>query len=98
MKTIVQTIMIASILALLTGCNRIPAISAKSIHYESTYPIGGSTIDITGVEVTDTEVKAATYKRKSRWWYVSQDVQIEGYSRKRTPADVSAPAASLPVK
>ena len=81
--------MIAALLALLAGCNRLPAIGAKSIRYESSYPIGGSVITATDVEVTATEVKAATYVRKSRWWGVTQDIQIEGYRRERTPAEAT---------
>ena len=87
MKTKLQLLMIASILSFLTGCNRIPAITAKSVHYESSYPIGGSVIDIKGVEVTDTAVTAESYNRKSRWWGVTQDITIEGYSRKRDGKD-----------
>jgi len=89
MKTLlIKIIMSSDLLSFVTGCNRLPAINAKSIRYESSYPVGGSVIEITGVSVTDTEVKADTYKRKSRWWGVTQDITIEGYSRKRTPADV----------
>jgi chitodextrinase len=79
--------MIAALLSLLTGCNRIPAIKAESIHYQSSYPIGGTTIDISNVDVTDTEVKAEKYTRKSRWWYVTQDVEIKGYSRQRAKGE-----------
>ena len=82
-----KLIMIALILATLTGCVRVPAVKAKSIKYESHYPIGGSTIEITNVEVTETEVKAEKYYRKSRWWYVNQDVTIEGYSRARSKGE-----------
>jgi hypothetical protein len=89
MKTrFIKIIMLTALLAFVTGCNRLPAINAKFIRYESSYPIGGTVIEMTGVTVTETEVKADTYKRKSRWWYVNQDIVIEGYSRKRTPADV----------
>lgn len=79
--------MIASIIALLTGCNRVPEINAKRVFYDSSYPIGGSTIEIKGVEVTETEVKAESYHRKSKWWGFTQDVVIEGYSRKREGKD-----------
>lgn len=74
---------ILCIVALLSGCANLPEVSAKKIHYQSSFPIGGTTIDMTGVEVTPTEVKAESYKRTSRWWYVSQDVEIDGYSRIR---------------
>lgn len=83
-RTVLSILALAAIAALLTGCRTIPAVSARSIHYESSYPIGGSTIDATGVVVTDTHVKVEKYSRKSRWWYVNQDVRIEGYERART--------------
>jgi hypothetical protein len=90
MKTrLIKFIMISALLSFITGCNRLPMVNAKSIRYESSYPIGGTVIEMTGVSVTDTEVKADTYKRKSRWWYVNQDIVIEGYSRKRDGKDVT---------
>jgi hypothetical protein len=90
MKTAIQLLMITALLALFTGCQiRVPAIKAKTIHYQSSYPIGGTTVDIVGVDVTDTEVKAEKYTRKSRWWYVTQDVEVTGYSRKRDGKDVA---------
>ena len=88
LKPTLQIVMIALLLSLVTGCNRLPAINARSIKYESSYPVGGSTIEITDVEVTDTHVKAGKYHRKSRWWGVNQDITIEGYSRKRDGKDV----------
>ncbi len=69
----------------LSGCTNLPEVSAKRIHYQSSFPIGGTTIDMSGVVVTETEVKADSYKRSSRWWYFAQDVEIEGYSRVRKP-------------
>jgi len=98
MKTIIQTIMIASILSMLTGCTHVPAINAKRVFYDSSYPIGGSTIEIKGVEVTETEVKAESYHRKSKWWGFTQEVIVEGYSRERTKADAPAPSDGIPVK
>lgn len=95
MKATIQLLMIAALLALFTGCNRLPLVNAKSIKYESSYPVGGSSIEMTGVQVTDTEVKAETYKRKSRWWGVTQDVEITGYSRKR---EANAPTPNIPVQ
>ena len=91
-------LMLFALLSLLTGCARLPQVTAKSLRYESSYPVGGTTITMTDVEVTPTEVKAATYTRKSRWWWINQDIQIEGYSRKRESASVSpAPGtATLP--
>lgn len=83
MKTKLKLVMIASILSLLTGCNRIPAIKAQRVFYDSSYPIGGSTIEIKGVDVTETQVTAESYHRKSKWWGFTQEVVIEGYSRDR---------------
>ncbi len=80
-------LMLAALLSLLTGCKTLPAISAKSIHYQSSYPIGGSTIDAQDVQVTDTQVKVGKYKRTSRWWYVTQDVEITDYSRDRSASE-----------
>ncbi len=80
---------IISLLVLLfvtAGCANLPEVGAKRVHYQSSYPIGGTTIDMTAVEVTDTHVKAETYSRHSRWWYFSQDVEIDGYSRQRNAA------------
>ncbi len=88
MKSTIQLLMIAFLLSLVTGCNRLPAVNAHSIKYESSYPCGGSTIEITDVEVTNTHVKAGKYYRKSRWWGVTQDITIEGYSRQRDGKDV----------
>jgi hypothetical protein len=87
-SSLIKIIMLTALLAFVTGCNRLPLVNAKSIKYESSYPIGGSTIELTGVVVTDTEVKADSYKRESRWAGFKQTITIEGYSRKRTPADV----------
>jgi len=76
---------IICVVALLSGCANLPEVSAKKIHYQSSFPIGGTTIDMTGVEVTPTEVKAESYRRSSHWWTVSQDIEIDGYSRVRKP-------------
>jgi len=74
-----------SLLSLLTGCTSLPAVNAKLIRYESSYPIGGTSIVLKDVEVTDTEVKAGEYSRITKMWAFSQSVHIEGYSRTRTP-------------
>jgi len=81
--------MLASLLSFLTGCNSIPAITADKIHYQSSYPIGGSTIDVSNVKVSETTVSIGKYKRTSRWWYVTQDVEVEGYSRERTAGEAA---------
>ncbi len=79
-----KTLLALAVLTLLSGCTQLPDVSAKRIHYQSSYPIGGTTIDMEGVTVTDAEVKADKYVRKSRWWYIAQDVEIDGYSRQRS--------------
>jgi hypothetical protein len=85
MKTIRRALMLMSLLALITGCHRLPAVNAKLIRYESSYPIGGTSIVVKDVEVTEGEVKAGEYTRTTKLWGVSQSVHIEGYSRPRTP-------------
>lgn len=81
------------------GCSRIPAINAKLVRYESSYPIGGSSITIKDIETTPAEVKAGEYHRVTKLWGFSQSVAIEGYARQRTPADATpanTPAALAP--
>ncbi len=82
-----RLLMLALIATLLAGCAKLPAVNAKLIRYESSYPIGGSSIEVTDVEVTDTEVKAGSYKRTTKMWGVSQSITVEGYSRPRTAGD-----------
>lgn len=96
MTSLLRLAMISALLALLAGCGRVPAINAKLVRYESSYPIGGTSITIEGVEVTDTEVKAASYERTTKLWGFTQSVQIEGYRRERTPADKLPEAARPP--
>ena len=81
-----RLIMLLTLLSLLTGCHRLPAVNAKLIRYESSYPIGGTSIVVKDVAVTATEVTAGEYTRTTKLWGVSQSVHIEGYSRHRDPA------------
>jgi hypothetical protein len=95
MKT-ARLLLAMSLFSMLVGCTRLPEINAKLVRYDSSYPIGGTTIVIKDVEVTPTEVKAGEYSRTTKLWGFSQGVHIEGYVRERTPADAapSRPVAS----
>jgi hypothetical protein len=73
--------------AVASGCSRLPAVNAKLIRYDSSYPVGGTSITVKDVHVTDTEVRAAEYHRVTKLWGFSQSVMVEEYSRKRTPSD-----------
>lgn len=70
----------------LAGCLHLPEVTAKSIRYESSYPIGGTSIVVRDVEVTDTEVKAGEYTRTTKILGVTQSITVEGYRRERRPA------------
>lgn len=74
-----------SFLSLLAGCFSLPEINADSISYESSHPVGGTSIQVSGIEVSDTEVKAARYRRVTKLWGFTQTVEIEGYRRERSP-------------
>lgn len=68
------------------GCS-MPAVSAKRITYDSSYPIGGSSIEADGVAVTENRVQISKYRRVSKWGWFSQTVTVEEYSRERAPGD-----------
>ena len=76
-------LLMLSFLSALAGCASLPEINAKSVSYESSYPIGGTSIQLYEVEVTPTEVKAAKYRRVTKLWGFTQTVEIEGYRRER---------------
>lgn len=76
-----------SILASVTGCQTIPPITTKRATYDSSYPIGGTNIEVDNVEVTDTKITIGKYKRVSKWGWFGQTVTVEGYSRDRKPGE-----------
>lgn len=78
-------IAVVTLLALASGgCASLPEVSAKRIRYESSYPIGGTSLEAENVVVTEDTVSAGRYKRTSKFWGVSQTVEIDEYSRNRT--------------
>lgn len=93
MKRLLAPLLLMSLLSALAGCASLPEINAKSVSYESSYPIGGTSIQLADVEVTDTEVKAAKYRRVTKLWGFTQTVEIEGYRRERSPDRKPAPLA-----
>ena len=77
-----------ALISLTSGCYSLPSGSVDSVHYQSSYPIGGSTIDASDVQITDKEVKIGKYTRKSRWWYFTQDFDMTGYVRDRKANEI----------
>lgn len=95
MKTRPTALIAMSLFSLLAGCLRLPEVNAKLIRYDSAHPLGGTTVVVRDVEVTETEVKAAEYTRTTKVFGVSQSVIVEGYRRARRP-EVPPTAALAP--
>ncbi len=68
----------------LSGCAsyRLPAVTAESIDYHRTDPIGGTKITAKGVKVTDGKVKAEEATWVTQYPQFSVTVTIKGYERK----------------
>lgn len=85
-----RLVALALLIILSTGCARLPAVSAKSLRYESAYPIGGTSIQASDVEVTQAQVKIGAYRRTTKIWGFTQSVEIGDYARDRAPAETAA--------
>lgn len=93
MKTL-RLMSILSLLAAITGCKSIPAVSAGKATYESAHPFGGTKIAVEGARVTDQRVEIDSYHRVSKWGWggvvaVTQDVTVTDYARDRKPGETA---------
>ena len=78
-------LLMLTFLSALAGCLRLPEVTAQSIRYESAHPLGGTSVLIRDVEVTEQEVKAGEYTRTTKIMGFTQSVTVEGYRRDRRP-------------
>lgn len=85
-----------SLLSFLAGCVQLPEVTAKAIRYESSYPVGGTSIVVRDVEVTDSEVKAGEYTRTTKIFGVTQSITVEGYRRERRIEAAAKPSPLTP--
>lgn len=92
MKTLASFLALLVLLTL-TGCGSLPSVNATKFTYDSSYPIGGTSIDARDIRRNDTTTDVGFYKRITKLWGFSQTVTLEGLSIPRTaPAGGNIPA------
>lgn len=78
--------LLALVALAMTGCAtrfELPNVSGDSVTYHRTDPLGGTKIEATGVEVTDTEVRAETASWTTSYPQFSVTLTVKNYRREK---------------
>lgn len=83
-----KLLLLLPVCALLAGCStRLPNLKASEIHQTTSFPGFTSTVDATGISITDTTIKAADVSWRASAFGVAVITTAKDYQQKREKED-----------